>query len=440
MKSANAAALSFGETKRPAGDSAEFGKTQAELADWINCIGAPLVVVEKRSLTVRSANRNAAAFFGLALDDFSQAPIALLVGGQATQMLGQIWSNAPTGVPGEPFLLRGLVQDQERLLIVQVTKLVVESETVRLFSFTDAPPHGSVALAGWQQNIIDMLNWLPFGFEIATSDDQIQFANSQFNALFGYSPDDISSIEDWWRLVYPDPDYREYAKHKWKSSIALARQEDREMTPFDLEVTTASGARRTIQFRQRTINNFNVNLYLDVTSERAAANELKSLAETDPLTGAMNRRSFFDAAAKLYLGESAPDSGAVLMIDLDNFKHINDAYGHATGDRVLREFTERCRIPIRTTDLLARLGGEEFAILLTGVDRTIAGLVVARILDEVRSRPFEIDGQTITVTVSIGVALRRESETAIDATLSRADKALYTAKNGGRDAAIFHDG
>eukprot|EP01030_Chromulinospumella_sphaerica_P021451 gene21451-21393_t len=102
-----------------------------------------------------------------------------------------------------------------------------------------------------------MLNWLPFGFEIASYDEQIQFANSQFSALFGYSQDEISNIDDWFRLSYPDPQYREYARSKWEDELAKARAEDREMTPFDLEVRTASGQNRTIQFRHRTVGNFN---------------------------------------------------------------------------------------------------------------------------------------------------------------------------------------
>jgi diguanylate cyclase (GGDEF)-like protein len=415
-----------------------FSKTREELDFWINCVGAPLVVVDKQALVMRSANRNASTFFGIDADAFAGASVELLVGSEATQMLGQIWSNAPVGAPGEPFLVRAVIDQQERLLMVQVTKLMVEGEAVRLFTFTDAPPQGSVALAGWQENIIAMLNWVPFGFEISSTEDQIQFANSHFCELFGYSPDEIESIDDWWRLAYPDPDYREFAKSQWETSIAAARAEDREMTPFDLEVAVKGGGRRTIQFRHRTIGNFNVNLYLDVTKERAYARELKTLAETDPLTGAMNRRRFFEEAERIYAADSLSSvSGAVLMLDIDHFKTINDTHGHGAGDLVLSEFTRRCRNAIRPDDLLVRLGGEEFAILLKGATPSVARDIGERLLAEVNCVPFEIGDVQLQVTVSVGGAMRASDEATVEATVSRADKALYVAKNAGRNRLVI---
>jgi diguanylate cyclase (GGDEF)-like protein len=362
-----------------------------------------------------------------------------LVGPQAAHLLGQIWSNAPVGVPGEPFLLSAQVLEQERLLMVQVSKLIVEGELLRLFTFTDAPPQGSVALAGWQENIMAILNWVPFGFEIATADDQIQFANSQFNSMFGYTQDEIESIDDWWRLAYPDPDYRQFAKMMWETSIAEARAEDREMTPFELDVATASGGNRTIQFRNRTIGNFNINLYLDVTRERAYARELKLLAETDPLTGVMNRRRFFEEAERLYREDPSSPTPAVLMLDIDNFKRINDLHGHGVGDLVLKEFTSRCRAAIRKEDFLARLGGEEFIILLSGASARKAVDVGERLRHQVRVRPFEFDGKRIDVTVSIGGARRMPGESSVEATVSRADRELYAAKRGGRDRVVYVD-
>jgi diguanylate cyclase (GGDEF)-like protein len=418
-------------------DSDAFGKTRDELKFWIECVGAPLLVVEKQTLVVCSANRSATTFFGLREEEFTDVPMSRLVGNEANQMLGQIWSNAPVGIPGEPFLVRGLIQDQERLLMVQVSKLIVEGEALRLFTFTDAPPQGSVALAGWQENIIAMLNWLPFGFEIASTDDQIQFANSQFNELFGYSQDEVESIEDWWRVAYPDPDYRQFARSQWETSIAIARAEDREMTPFDLEVATAGGGRRTIQFRHRTIGNFNVNLYLDVTKERAYAQDLKILAETDSLTGAMNRRGFFDEAARIFASGSS--STAILMLDIDHFKKINDTHGHAVGDHVLTEFTRRCHSALRPGDLFVRLGGEEFAVLLDRADLATAAEIAEDLRSEVSRLPFYVDNTPLDVTVSIGCVVRHADETSAEVTVSRADRALYEAKAAGRNRVVIHE-
>lgn len=425
------------KTSDPDCDASLSGRSREELEFWLRGIGAPLVLVGKQTLTVRQVNRNAALFFGLDPDGFAGCPISDLVGPEAAGMLGQIWSNFPVGIPGEPFLVRAQVQAQERLLMVQVTKLLVEGELLRLFTFADAPPQGSVALAGWQENIIAMLNWLPFGFEIASIDDQIQFANSQFNEMFGYSQSDIEDIEDWWQLVYPDPEYRRFARWMWETAIEEARAENREMTPFDLDVTTASGARRTIQFRHRTIGSFNVNLYLDVTRERAYARQLKVLAETDPLTGIMNRRRFFEEAEHIYRDLRPSSRPAVLMLDVDHFKRVNDEFGHAFGDRVLQEFSRRCSSVIGEGDLFSRLGGEEFAVLLNDAPEAEVRWIGERIRSEISNKPFVFDGEGLDVTVSVGGAFRLADETTVELTLSRADRALYQAKNSGRDRVIF---
>jgi diguanylate cyclase (GGDEF)-like protein len=417
-------------------DEAHAARSRGEVDFWMNCIGAPLVLMEKQTLTVRYANANAAILFGRGLEGFGGCSVEELVGPEATLMLGQIWSVAPVGVPGEPFLIRAHVQGQERVLMVQVTKVAVEGEVLRLFSFLDAPPQGSVTLAGWQENVISLLNWLPFGFEISGTDDQIQFANSTFKELFGYSQDEISNIEDWWRLAYPDPDYREFARTQWYESIAAARAENREMTPFDLDVATASGDRRTIQFRHRTIGNFNVNLYIDVTRERSYAKELKVLADTDPLTGAMNRRRFFEEADRIHAqGQKNAAPVAFLMLDIDHFKTINDRYGHGVGDRVLIEFTQRCRDILQQEDRFGRMGGEEFAIVLQRPDYGSVHNAAERLRETVRTLPFLLDTDSLMVTVSIGGAVCDLAES-VGSAISRADNALYDAKKAGRDRVI----
>lgn len=410
------------------------GRSREELDFWINAVGSPLLVVERRSLVARSGNRGASVMFGIDADAFDGAALSDLVGPEANQMLGQIWSTAPVGVTGEPFLIRAQVREIERLLMVQVSKIVVEGEELRLFSFVDAPPTGTVALAGWQEKIIDVLNWLPFGFEISTTDEQIQFANSQFGVMFGYSQHEIENIDDWFRLAYPDPEYRVYARSKWESEIIQARIEKREMTPFDLDVRTASGKDRTIQFRHMTVGEFNVNLYLDVTSERAAARELKRLSEIDPLTGVMNRRHFLDRAAAVWsAGENR--AMAVLVLDLDNFKSINDRLGHSAGDVVLKEFTRRCAEAVGDAGLFARFGGEEFVLLLHDADAITAVATAERVRLATNGDPVMVHGAPVAVSVSIGLAFRQAAEQ-LEQSILRADEALYRAKHEGRNRTV----
>ena len=157
---------------------------------------------------------------------------------------------------------------------------------------------------------------------------------------------------------------------------------------------------------------------------------VQSQAETDALTGLINRRQMQVLLEQAVLHS---EGFAVLLIDIDHFKHINDRYGHNTGDVVLREVTvcmERC---VRQNDLLSRWGGEEFILLLPGADRDSALGVAERILVTIRSNPY-VEG--ISLTVSIGAALYQPGERPEDI-VHRADLALYEAKQHGRDQIVL---
>jgi diguanylate cyclase (GGDEF)-like protein len=166
-------------------------------------------------------------------------------------------------------------------------------------------------------------------------------------------------------------------------------------------------------------------------AERTA--QLRRQAETDALTGVANRRGFLDhaegalAAAR---GFSVPFG--LVTFDLDHFKAINDSAGHAGGDAVLRLVASRCQAQLRSGDLLGRMGGEEFAVALPGLDHAAAGQVAERLrlaLREVRPG-FALPGGVLTA--SFGIAVRQPGE-ALGQLLLRADDALYAAKRGGRD-------
>lgn len=162
-------------------------------------------------------------------------------------------------------------------------------------------------------------------------------------------------------------------------------------------------------------------------------NELRQLAEIDSLTSIFNRRAFFTLLNKaLHQSQRTGMGLAVLVVDLDHFKSINDTYGHQGGDEVLRHFVQTATQCLRQQDVMGRLGGEEFAIFLPGVDAKGAQVVAERLRAAVASRPAALQQGSHALTISLGLTLCVPGDTP-DTALHRADQAMYQAKERGRN-------
>ena len=158
------------------------------------------------------------------------------------------------------------------------------------------------------------------------------------------------------------------------------------------------------------------------------ANRHRSEAMRDPLTGLRNRRGLFDD----YPDRAASDATVVVM-DLDHFKAINDRFGHAAGDRVLREFADIILSNIRLSDIAGRIGGEEFCILLSDASPAAATAMAERIRSRLEAKTFMTSAGAIRATVSAGIAVQSRELESLQALLDRADVALYQAKEAGRN-------
>ncbi len=172
---------------------------------------------------------------------------------------------------------------------------------------------------------------------------------------------------------------------------------------------------------------------------RQSVNNTMALAVTDELTGLYNRR-YFDRHLALMLAKAQEQDRdmALMLIDMDYFKSVNDTHGHAVGDAVLREFSDRLRRNIRGVDLACRFGGEEFVVLMPDTDFSQAQLVAERVRTAVAERGFDTPmGRALTVTVSVGVALNDGAGDTPDDLLKRTDIALYRAKREGRNRVVF---
>lgn len=174
--------------------------------------------------------------------------------------------------------------------------------------------------------------------------------------------------------------------------------------------------------------------HMNITDRKLAELKLARIAATDALTGIPNRR-FFDEFAAIEFSRVARfgEPSSVLMIDLDRFKAINDEYGHAAGDAVLRSVATIGSTVLRACDVFARFGGEEFVCLLPGTDTAGAHVAAEKLRKEVEQLVVVVDTQTVTVTTSIGVGGILQGDRSIADAMKRADKALYRAKAAGRN-------
>lgn len=167
--------------------------------------------------------------------------------------------------------------------------------------------------------------------------------------------------------------------------------------------------------------------------------ELRLKSITDPLTGVYNRRFFFETVGKLVSTANRHQFDlAIVIIDVDHFKRINDRYGHPAGDKVLQVLTGICKQALREADVFARFGGEEFIMAMPNSDRNAAYAATERLRVRVMNQPIEFNGEVLRITVSGGVSQYQPQETSIEDTLKRADDALYVAKNHGRNRVVMH--
>lgn len=185
--------------------------------------------------------------------------------------------------------------------------------------------------------------------------------------------------------------------------------------------------RRLIE-RERTLRS-------EVERRRVAEQRLEYLASTDVLTGSTTRRKFLEVSQN-YFERSRKEGEAlsVILTDIDRFKSVNDTYGHAAGDTVLRTFGQYLRDSVRKTDFVGRLGGEEFGICLPHTDHARAMILAERIRANLAEQLITLpDGRTVKCTASLGVAQLSEADENIEALLHRADLAMYSCKRNGRN-------
>jgi len=217
----------------------------------------------------------------------------------------------------------------------------------------------------------------------------------------------------------------------------LSRRKNGEIYPKWLTITA-------VKAQDGTITHF-VTAETDITARKAAEDEIAMLAFYDPLTELPNRRLLLDRLQHAQASSArSARHGALLFIDLDNFKTLNDTLGHDKGDMLLQQVAQRLSSCIREDDTVARLGGDEFVVMLEGLsENTAEAATQAQALGEkilaTINQPYQLDSHEIRSTPSIGIALFSGHQTSIKDLLKQADLAMYQSKAAGRNTLRFFD-
>ncbi|MBX9903863.1 MAG: diguanylate cyclase [Burkholderiales bacterium] len=280
-----------------------------------------------------------------------------------------------------------------------------------------------------------------------------------FRAIVENVGDLVAVLDTEGRRVYNSPSYRPLFREKdirqGSSSFMEIHPDDRERIKAVFRKTVETGIGECSEFRfvlrdgsirfmesdGRAIRDAEgkvskvVVVSRDITEQKRLEADLREMAATDMLTGLPNRRHFLGQLEqeKARVSRAEEKCAAVLMIDIDHFKVVNDSFGHAAGDHVLRHLATLMKEDLRKIDTLGRLGGEEFAVILPGADRAAAEIFAERLRKQVAETPAVLDKWTIPVTISIGVTEIKPGDDSADDALTRADRALYRAKECGRN-------
>lgn len=282
--------------------------------------------------------------------------------------------------------------------------------------------------------LVSALETVEHGVVITDIDAHIEWVNQGFETLTGFNRNEVIGLRPN-ELVKSGEQNPNFYQELWATILAgttwrgeiVNRRKNGELYIEELVITP-------VKDQQGCIRHF-VGVKQDISERKQIQAELWELATTDGLTGFLNRRHFMtrleDEFARIQ--RNSQYRVAILMLDMDHFKQVNDSHGHQAGDAVLQQFADIIREELRKIDVVGRLGGEEFAIFLPDADTESAQVFAERLRQKLADTPLTINEQTIGTTVSIGIALMNADSITADSVLIQADQALYAAKESGRD-------
>ena len=296
--------------------------------------------------------------------------------------------------------------------------------------------HAERALADQNRVFEAILENMHHGVCLLTEEDKVILHNSSFQKLYELAdkelPDDVS-FYDFMRSSS--------IRNQPKDLDVFIRSIADEMARGSEEPTTAElSDGRTVQVRSRRLTDGSSLLTHEDISQVVDANKtIRHMAMNDALTGLPNRVYLGEVLGRMFGRAPGQEPFALLCLDLDHFKEINDTLGHPAGDELLRQASDRMRASVREHDVIARLGGDEFVIVATRIPNSAPAEILARRIRDRLSQPFDIFGQAAQIGVSIGIAIAFRDAQDANNLLKNADLALYRSKASGRNTYYFFD-
>jgi diguanylate cyclase (GGDEF)-like protein/PAS domain S-box-containing protein len=278
-----------------------------------------------------------------------------------------------------------------------------------------------------------LLEQFPLGVAIISSGGRYEYLNPQFVEMFGYTLEDVPTGRHWFARAYPDDEYRSHVISTWLSDLQASQPG--QARPRTFNVRCKDGSDKVVHFKPVTMEGGDqVVVCEDITERKQAEDTIRRLAYHDALTGLPNRALFNDRIeVALAHARRNKEILAILLLDLDHFKRVNDTLGHIVGDQLLLAVGQRLTALLRDSDTVCRMGGDEFLILLTGLAAVDdVPKVAERVLKAMRN-PFLLDGPQLSITTSIGIAIYPDDGEDGDTLIRNTDFAMYVAKEKGRD-------
>lgn len=266
------------------------------------------------------------------------------------------------------------------------------------------------------------------------------YVNQKYTEIIGWTIEEVPNNIIGHQLAYPDPDYRQEIEQLIYQLINALSPEETSIR-FTSKVHCKSGEERYFETFIEIADSLRPNLYtvayIDITLLKAKLKELEELNQKDPLTGLLNRRSMLEILElENARFKRINRSYVIIFADLDNFKSINDSFGHACGDYVLVKVSQIFKKNLRSYDYIARWGGEEFLILLTETTLNSSLNYLERLRQKLSEEEWIWQENYLTVTLTFGVAVHHSPEK-VEKTIEKADRALYQGKSQGRDCIVL---